>query len=89
MTATTTSDSDRRELDHRRSHGIDVTLSWSPAWNALFVTVVDEAGHSFELAAEPHEALDVFNHPYAYAPYRTSGVAGRRRSGPIEIASEA
>jgi hypothetical protein len=72
MTATFTSVPARRELDHRRSHGIDVTLSWSPARNALFGTVVDEAGRSFELAAEPHEALDVFNHPYAYAPYRSS-----------------
>lgn len=72
MTATLTTLPARRELDHRRSHGIDVTLSWSPARNTLFVTVRDDAGDSFELAAEPHEALDVFNHPYAYAPYRTS-----------------
>jgi hypothetical protein len=66
----------RRELDHRSSHGIDVTLSWSPARNALFVTVVDETGYSFELAAGPHEALDVFNHPYAYAPYRSAALLG-------------
>jgi hypothetical protein len=72
MTATITTLTARRELDHRRANGIDVTLSWSPDRNALFVTVVDDAGDSFELAAEPHEALEVFHHPYAYAPYRTS-----------------
>lgn len=72
MTATITTLTARRELDRRRSHGIEVTLSWSPERNTLFVTVVDDTGDSFELAAEPHEALDVFHHPYAYAPYRTS-----------------
>ena len=76
MAARSTCVSVRRELDHRSTHGIDVTLSWSPARNTLYVTVVEETGDSFELTAAPHEALDVFNHPYAYAPYRAS--AGRR-----------
>ena len=61
----------RRELDHRHSNGIDVTLSWCPVGGKLFVTVADEAGDSFELAVEPHEALDVFHHPYAYAAVRS------------------
>lgn len=60
----------RRELDNRRSQGIDVTLWWSPPTNSLFVTVLDDAGDSFELVVDPHEALDVFNHPYAYATHR-------------------
>ena len=58
-----------RELDHRRSNGIDVTLSWCPAGKGLFVTVLD-SGEAFELLVEPHEALDVLRHPYAYASYR-------------------
>jgi hypothetical protein len=62
----------RRELDHRHSDGIDVTLSWSPTRNDLFVTVRDTGGDSFELAVEPYEALDVFQHPYAYAARRDS-----------------
>jgi hypothetical protein len=62
--------SDRRELDHRHANGIDVTLSWSPATNGLFVTVLDEAGDDFELVVESHEALDAFRHPFAYAAYR-------------------
>lgn len=70
MTATLTDLSGRRELDHRHANGIDVTLSWCPIANTLFVTVVDDAGDTFELVVEPHEALDVFNHPFAYAAYR-------------------
>jgi hypothetical protein len=70
MTATLTTLPTRRELDHRHSNGIDVTLWWCPARNALFVTVVDDAGDSFELAVDAHEALDVFHHPYAYAAFR-------------------
>ncbi len=57
----------RRELDHRHANGIDVTLSWSPSDDRLFVTVFDDSGDAFELAVEAHEALDVFSHPYAYA----------------------
>jgi hypothetical protein len=71
MTATLTT-SDRQELDHRHSNGIDVTLSWDPARNTLHVTVLDDAGDSFELEVESSEALDVFHHPYAYAARRGS-----------------
>jgi hypothetical protein len=60
----------RRELDHRSSNGIDVTLSWCPARELLYVTVLDDAGDSFELVVEPHEALEVFHHPYAFAAHR-------------------
>ena len=49
MTTTTLSQTDRRELDHRSSNGIDVTLSWSPSRNDLVLTVHD-GGDSFELA---------------------------------------
>ncbi len=60
----------RRELDHRHVNGIDVTLSWSPSDDALFVTVLDDAGSPFELVVDAREALDVFNHPFAYAAFR-------------------
>ncbi len=60
----------RRELDRRYSNGIDVTLSWCPARELLYVTVLDDAGESFELVVEAHEALEVFHHPYAYAASR-------------------
>jgi hypothetical protein len=60
----------RRELAHRSSNGIDVYLLWSAADDSLAVAVLDEAGDSFELVVEAREALDVFEHPYAYAAYR-------------------
>jgi len=72
MTATPNSLPARRELDHRHANGIAVTLSWSPAGDQLYVTVLDDSGDGFELAVEAHEALDVFDHPYAYAAHRES-----------------
>ena len=69
-TVSATVSTGRRELDHRHSNGIHVTLSWCPAHDLLYVTVLDEAGDSFELVVGPHEALEVFHHPYAYAAHR-------------------
>jgi hypothetical protein len=60
----------RRELAHRANQGIDVYLVWYPEDDSLAVTVVDEGGESFELVVDPEEALEVFEHPYAYAAYR-------------------
>jgi hypothetical protein len=58
------------ELAHRRNHGIEVSLLWSKAKAELTVTVTDErTGEAFELRAHPENALDVFNHPYAYAAH--------------------
>jgi hypothetical protein len=65
-TFTPTRHTARRELDHRHSDGIDVTLSWRPSRNDLVLTVRDETG-GFELGVAAHEALDAFAHPYAYA----------------------
>ena len=70
MTATAPPFQPRRELDHRHTNGIDVTLWWSPADDTLYVTVLDEAGDAFELVVQPHEALDAFAHPFAYAAHR-------------------
>ena len=57
-----------RELDHRSNDGIDVTLFWSPRTNRLWIAVED-ARHddSFEVDVDAADALDAFNHPYAYA----------------------
>jgi hypothetical protein len=60
----------RRELAYRSSGGIEVFLLWSPHDDNLAVTVLDSAGPSFELAVAPHEALDVFDHPFAHAAHR-------------------
>ena len=56
------------ELDHRSADGIEVSLLWSRITNKLMVAVADSrSGESFELDAPADKALDVFQHPYAYA----------------------
>ena len=65
---TTTPDIDVRELDHRSGDGIDVWLLWNTRTNRVTVSVHDERlGDSFELEVSGGEALDAFQHPYAYA----------------------
>ena len=60
-----------RELAYRKSDSLEVMLLWHQATDELTVTVVDERnGIHFELAVEPHQALDVFNHPYAHAAFQ-------------------
>jgi hypothetical protein len=56
------------ELAHRASNGIDVALLWSRCTGRLTVAVEDvRTGESFTLDAPNDRALDVYNHPYAYA----------------------
>ncbi len=63
------------ELASRINDGVAVTLLWSRRRNTLSVTVDDSrTGESFEIAAPNDRALDVFNHPYAYAS-RSADVA--------------
>jgi hypothetical protein len=57
-----------QELDHRASNGLEVSLLWSKRTNRLTVAVHDTAtGEVLHVAAQPHNALDVFKHPDAYA----------------------
>ena len=59
-----------RELAHRINDGIHVTLLWNEDTGALTVTVLDaKTGAAFEIPAEPQNALEAFNHPYAYAAF--------------------
>jgi hypothetical protein len=58
----------RRELAHRISNGIEVTLYWGPAKNEVVVEVIDHgAAQVFEITVPSERALDAFHHPYAYA----------------------
>ena len=68
----TTTDSAVRELDHRSTDGLEVTLRWHVTTNVVSVAVVDaKSGEEFELVVGDGEsALDVFHHPYAYAANR-------------------
>ena len=73
MDALTTGDRVIRELDHRSSDGVDVTLLWSARTNRVFVSVADDRDDSFfHFEVAPAEALDAFHHPYAYAEYLIS-----------------
>jgi hypothetical protein len=67
---TTTENTTLRELDHRVSDGIDVRLLWRPEDDRAIVAVSDaKTGDSFTLEVAPHQrAMDVFHHPFAYAP---------------------
>ena len=57
------------ELAHRTADGLDVSLLWSRCTGRLVVAVADtRSGESFTVDAPRDRALDVYNHPFAYAP---------------------
>lgn len=71
MTGTTTINGPLRELAHRESDGIEVTLLWNEADDRLTVSVLDvKTGQFFELDAPRATALDVYYHPYSHAALR-------------------
>jgi hypothetical protein len=71
MTRTNAKQEPYRELAHRMNDGLEVVLFWHQRTDELTVTVSDERiGTYFELAAQPHQALDVFDHPYAHAAFQ-------------------
>lgn len=56
-----------RELDHRESDGVSVTLLWYEGSNRVTVHVVDsETGEELDLEVAGRDTLDAFQHPYAY-----------------------
>jgi hypothetical protein len=68
VASTITPTNTRRELAHRASNGIEVSLFWGPASGEVVVEVVDHSSeHFFELTVASECALDAFHHPYAYA----------------------
>jgi hypothetical protein len=63
-----------RELASRASHGLDVTLVWvqKGGEDKAVVCVCDRReGAYFEIPTEPHLALAVNYHPFAYRDYST------------------
>ena len=59
-----------RELAHRSSDGVDVTLYWHATLDELIVSVRDRRyGTHFEIRPQRHLALDAYYHPYAYADF--------------------
>jgi hypothetical protein len=61
----------RKELSHRDTDGIEVSLLWAELSDRLFVVVRDRrSNETFELEVDAADALDVFEHPYAHAAFR-------------------
>jgi hypothetical protein len=70
----------RRELAHRVSGGVEITLYWSAAENSTTIEVWQpDSGETLAFAVPPELALDAFYHPFAHLAL-TSGV-------PIELAA--
>jgi hypothetical protein len=59
-------------LAEHKNSGIQVTLLWTEDTDTVAVLVRDEGtADQFELSVEPGaNALDIFEHPYAYAAWR-------------------
>jgi hypothetical protein len=59
-------------LATRKNAGIQVTLLWAEDTNAVAVLVRDDGNDDqFELSVGPGaNALQIFEHPYAYAAWR-------------------
>jgi hypothetical protein len=64
----------RRELAHRISDGVEVTLAWArrDGVDETVVCVRDHrAGAYLEIPTETDLALDAYYHPFAYLDFRT------------------
>jgi hypothetical protein len=56
------------ELAYRQMDGLEVTLLWDSGSGCVAVEVEDtRSGEHFAFAVAGEQALDAFNHPYAYA----------------------
>jgi hypothetical protein len=78
MTHAAHTDGSLKELDFRANDGLEVVLLWQADDERLIVEVVDtKVGDAFRLEIMASEAVDAFQHPYAYAAFR-----GRSRSLP-------
>ena len=74
---------ERRELAHRSTNGIEVTLLWTGSTNTVAIAVADtHSGEELEFEVHGSRALDAFNHPYAYATTARVGNAKATRLAP-------
>ena len=74
---------ERRELAHRTTNGIEVTLLWAESTNTVTIAVADtHSGEELEFDVDGSRALDAFNHPYAYATTARVGNAKATRLAP-------
>jgi hypothetical protein len=70
-----------RELARRQNGTLEVKLLWHTDTDRLCVCVHDtKGGDHFQIEVAPFEAMDVFNHPYAYAAARGTGYCRHDRA---------
>jgi hypothetical protein len=74
-----------RELDSRLTDGLHVRLWWDPEVSLIWVSVLDtRTGDAFSIEVRAgQDPLDVFRHPFAYAPreHAEAGFAARVTAG--------
>jgi hypothetical protein len=56
-----------RQLDQRTADGLEVTLEWNPATDALRIALVDREGEALTFPVSAADAPDAFVHPFIYA----------------------
>jgi hypothetical protein len=65
-----------RELAHRSSAGLDVSLLWFEATGRVAVRVLDSrTGDRFEVPVGAADALNAFHHPFSYVASRRTRAA--------------
>ena len=66
-----------RELDYRFVNGLQVQLWWDPETSCVWVSVRDARTESQFLieVREGERPMDVFHHPFAYAPHQRLAAA--------------
>ena len=63
-----------KELAHRTSDGIEVSLYWNERANRVTVKVYDaRSDEDFEFEVDGRRALDAYRHPFAYAAAEQKG----------------
>jgi hypothetical protein len=63
-----------KELAHRASDGIDVSLYWNERTNRVTVKVYDALSkEGFEVEVDGRRALDPYRHPFAYTAGELTG----------------
>jgi hypothetical protein len=77
---------ERRELAHRTSDGIEVTMFWAKPSDRVTIAVLDtHSDDALEFEVDGSAALDAFNHPYAYAATRQVRNLATTRMSPDEL----
>jgi hypothetical protein len=67
MSAVVTTATTYRQLDQRSADGLEVTLEWNPATDALRIVLVDRESEAVTFRVSALDAPDAFVHPFIYA----------------------